>query len=207
MATLQVRDRSNRVVGEIEVGAAVFERAVKPSVLHEAVVQYRAGLRRGTHATKTRGDVSGSSRKPWRQKGTGRARHGDRRSPIWRKGGTVFGPHPRDYSFRMPRMKMRRALQMALSALRAEGRIVVIEEFGLDEPKTKAATALLAGLELAGKTLVYDPDGDRNVALAMRNLPGVKVVTGRGLTVYDLLLHDNLLTTAAGISQIDEALR
>ncbi len=207
MATLQVRDRSNRVVGEIEVGAAVFERAVKPSVLHEAVVQYRAGLRRGTHATKTRGDVSGSSRKPWRQKGTGRARHGDRRSPIWRKGGTVFGPHPRDYSFRMPRMKMRRALQMALSALRAEGRIVVIEEFGLDEPKTKAAAALLAGLELAGKTLVYDPDGDRNVALAMRNLPGVKVVTGRGLTVYDLLLHDNLLTTAAGISQIDEALR
>ena len=207
MPTLDVRDRSNKVVGSVEVGASVFERPVKPSLLHEAVVNYRAAQRRGTHATKTRGEVQGSKRKPWRQKGSGRARVGDRRSPIWRKGGTVFGPQVRDHSTIMPRRKMRAALQMALSSKCADGQIVVLDEMALDAPKTKLMATLLAGLELSDKTLIYDPESSEEFARAARNLRNTKVVGGFGLNVYDLLLHDTLLTTKAGISQIDEALR
>ncbi len=207
MPTLDVRDRSNKVVGSVEVGASVFERPVKRSLLHEAVVNYRAAQQRGTHATKTRGEVRGSKRKPWRQKGSGRARVGDRRSPIWRKGGTTFGPQVRDHSTIMPRRKMRAALQMALSSKCADGQIVVLDEMALDAPKTKLMATLLAGLELSGKTLIYDPEGSEEFARAARNLPNTKVVGGFGLHVYDLLLHDTLLTTKAGISQIDEALR
>ncbi len=207
MPTLDVRDRSNKVVGSIEVGASVFERPVKRCLLHEAVVNYQAAQRRGTHATKTRGEVRGSKRKPWRQKGSGRARAGDRRSPIWRKGGTAFGPQVRDHSTILPRRKMRIALQMALSSKCADGQIVVLDEMTLDAPKTKLMATLLAGLELSGKTLIYDPEGSEEFARAARNLPNAKVVGGFGLSVYDLLLHDTLLTTKAGISQIDEALR
>lgn len=207
MATIDVRDSGNKVIGQVEVGAGVFERPVKPSVLHEAVVHLQAGRRQGTHATKGRGDVAGSTRKLWRQKGTGRARVGDRRTPKWRGGGTVFGPQPRDHSTRFPRTKMRRALQMALSSLLDEGRICVVEELGIDAPKTKQVAQLLAGLELTGKTLIYLPEEDANFALAARNLPNAKVVTGFGLNVFDLMYFDHLLTTKAGISRIDEALR
>ncbi len=207
MPTLDVRDRSNKVVGSVEVGAGVFERPVKRSLLHEAVVNYQASLRRGTHATKTRAEVRGSKRKPWRQKGSGRARVGDRRSPIWRKGGTTFGPQVRDHSTILPRRKMRTALQMALSSKCADGQIVVLDEMTLDAPKTKLVATLLAGLELGGKTLIYDPDASEEFARATRNLPNAKVIGGFGLNVYDLLLHDTLLTSKAGISQIDEALR
>lgn len=206
MATLEVRDRANQVIGEVEVGAA-FDRAVKPSVLHEAVVHVQAGERRGTHSTKTRAEVRGSSRKPWRQKGTGRARHGDRRSPIWRHGGVIFGPHPRDHSTRFPSTKMRRALQMALTALREDAAIVVLDDLSIDEPKTRVVAKLLADLGLEGETLIYDPEDDEILARAARNLPGVKVVTGRRLRVTDLLSHDHLLTSKAGIAAIDEALR
>lgn len=207
MPTLEIRDRGNKVVGKIEVGADVFDRAVKSSVLHEALLHYRAAQRRGTHSTKGRGDVAGSKRKPWRQKGTGRARAGDRRNPIWRKGGVSHGPHPRDYSMRMPSTKMRRALQMALSSLQREGRICVLDELQINEPRTRQVVNLLAGLELQGRTLIYDVNASQKLALAARNLPAAKVVTGRGLSVYDLLYYDNLLTSKAGIAQIDEALR
>jgi large subunit ribosomal protein L4 len=207
MATLDIKDRTNKVVGQVEVDAGVFECSVKPSVLHEAIVHIRAGQRQGTHATKTRGEVVGSKKKPFRQKGTGRARQGDRRSPINRHGGTTFGPQPRDHSTRFPRRKMKRALQMALSAKRADGQIHVLDALGVDEPKTRQAAALLTDLALEGRTLIYDPAGDDNLSLAARNLPNVKVVSGRGLNVYDLLLHDNLLTSQDGITQIDEALR
>ena len=207
MPTLEIRDRDNKVVGKVEVGEAVFERAVKPSVLHEAVVQYQAGQRRGTHSTKGRADVRGSSRKPWRQKGTGRARAGDRRNPIWRKGGVAHGPHPRDYTQQMPRAKMRRALQMALSSLRQEGRICVLDELKIDAPRTARVAKLLSGLALEGRTLIYDAGNSSELALAARNLPNAKVVTGQGLSVYDLLYYDNLLTSKAGITKIDEALR
>lgn len=207
MPTLEVRDRGNKVVGKVEVGAEVFERPVKKSLLHEAVVHYQAGLRQGTHATKTRAEVSGSKRKPWRQKGTGRSRHGDRRSPIWRHGGTVFGPQPRDHSTRFPHNKMRRALQMALSVKLDGGAIHVLDELVVAEPRTRLVAGLLKDLGLQGKTLIYVPESDANLELAARNLPDVKVVAGHGLSVYDLLLFDNLLTSKAGIARIDEGLR
>lgn len=207
MPTLEVRDSGNKVVGKVEVGEAVFERAIKSSVLHEAVVHHRAGLRRGTHATKGRGDVIGSKAKPWKQKGSGRARAGDKRSPIWKSGGVSHGPQPRDHSTRMPHTKMRRALQMALSSLCQDGNICVVDELKLAEPRTKRVVELLAGLGLEGRTLIYDVDANADLALAARNLPDVKVVIGQSLSVYDLLYYDNLLTSQAGITKIDEALQ
>lgn len=207
MPTLDVRDRGNKVVETIEVGEVVFDRPVKKSVLHEAVVHHQAGTRQGSHSSKTRAEVHGSKRKPWRQKGTGRARHGDRRSPIWRHGGIVFGPKHRDHSTRFPRGKMRRALQMALSSKMREEKIFVLDELGVEEPKTRLVAALLSSLGIEGKTLIYDPEASAEFARAARNLPDAKVVTGRGLTVYDLLRYDNLLTSKAGINAIDEALR
>jgi large subunit ribosomal protein L4 len=207
MATFDVRDRANKVVGKVDVDAGVFERPVKRSVLHEAIVHIRAGARQGTHATKTRSAVVGSGAKPFRQKGTGRARAGDKRSPIWRSGGVTFGPQPRDHSTKFPRRKMKLALQMALSAKRAEDQICVVDALGIEEAKTKHVAALLSDLGLEGRTLIYDPEANESLALAARNLPNAKVVSGRGLSVYDVLLHDNLLTSQDGITRIDEALR
>lgn len=207
MPSLDIKDRSNKVVDKVDLCTEVFERPVKRSVLHEAVVHHQAGQRQGTHSTKTRAEVSGSSRKPWRQKGTGRARVGDRRSPIWRHGGTTFGPQPRDHSTKFPRNKMRRALQMALSAKLADEKIFVIDELTVDGPKTKQVAQLLAGLGVEGRTLIYVPEASGDLELATRNIANAKLVTGRGLNVYDLLYFDNLLTTRAGIGQIDEGLR
>jgi len=207
MATIDVRDRGNKVIGQVEVAATVFERPVKRSVLHEAIVHLQAGMRRGTHATKDRSEVHGSKRKPWRQKGTGRARVGDRRSPIWRHGGTTHGPQPRSHATRFPRTKMRRALQMALSSKFSDGQIFVLDELSVEAPRTKQVTQLLSALELGGRTLIYLPEEDAQLALAARNLPSAKVVTGFGLNVYDLLYFDTLLTSKAGITRIDEALR
>lgn len=206
MATLEIKDQGNKVVDKVDVRSDVFERPLKKSVLHEAVVHYQAGLRQGTHSTLTRAEVWGSSRKPWRQKGTGRARHGDRRSPIWRHGGITFGPKPRDYSTRFPRTKMRRALQMALSAKFADGRIVVLDAIQVEEPKTRLMAGLLEGLGLEGRTLIFVPEADEKLELASRNLSDVKLVTGHGLNVYDLVYYDNLLTTRDGIARIDEGL-
>ena len=194
MATLEVKDRGNKVVDKVDVRADVFERPLKKSVLHEAVVHYQAGLRQGTHATLTRAEVRG------------RARHGDRRSPIWRHGGVVFGPKPRDYSTKFPRTKMRRALQMAVSAKFAEGRIVVLDDLQVEEPKTRLVAGLLQGLGLEGRTLIFVPEADDKLQLAARNLADVKLVTGHGLNVYDLVYYDNLLTTRDGIARIDEGL-
>jgi large subunit ribosomal protein L4 len=207
MASIDVRDSGNKVVGKVDLTGGVFERPVKRSVLHEAIVHIRAGQRQGTHATKTRADVTGSKKKPFRQKGTGRARAGDKRSPIWRSGGTTFGPQNRDHSTRFPRRKMKIALQMSLSAKRADEEIFVVDKLSVAEPKTKHVAALLEGLGLKGRTLIYDPEADAVLALAARNLPNVKVVSGHGLSVYDVLLHDNLLTSQDGIARIDEALR
>lgn len=208
MATIPVRDSSNQSVGEVSVTDAVFDRAVRKSLLHEAVVEYQAGQRQGTHATKTRAEVRGGGRKPWRQKGTGRARHGSIRSPIWRKGGIVFGPKPRDHSFSIGRKKGKHALQMALTVKAREGKIVVVDSLELDAPRTREMAALLEALEIDdGRVLIYDPDDDETLALASRNIPGVEVVTGYGLSVYELLRHDWLLTSEAGIERIDEALR
>ncbi len=207
MSTLDVRDRDNKVVGSVAVEAGAFERRIKLSVLHEAVVYVRASSRQGTHSTRTRAEVHGTKKKPFRQKGTGRARQGDRRSPLLRKGGVTFGPQPRSYAQKMPRRKMRLALQMALSSLYSEGNICVVDEIGIDEPRTRRVVELLKSLGLEGKTLIYVPEANNQLALAARNLPNTSVVSGYGLSAYDLLLHDNLLTSQAGIARISEALR
>lgn len=208
MATIPVRDSSNESVGEVTVADAVFAREVRKSLLHEAVVEYQAGQRQGSHNTKTRSEVRGGGRKPWRQKGTGRARHGSIRSPIWRKGGIVFGPKPRDHSFSIGRQKGKHALQMALTVKAREGKIVVLDSLEIDEARTRKMATLLEALEVDdGRVLIYDPEGDEKLALASRNIPGVSVVTGYGLSVYELLWHDWLLTSKAGIERIDEALR
>ncbi|MFQ5743171.1 MAG: 50S ribosomal protein L4 [Acidobacteriota bacterium] len=207
MPTMVVRDRSNKPVGEVEVAGTVFERPVKRSLLHEAVLYRQADQRQGTHKTKGKGEVSGGGRKPWRQKGTGRARHGSNRSPIWRKGGTIFGPQPRDYSYAFGRKKHRHALQMALSAKRRDDQIIIVDSLAVETAKTQKVASLLSTLELDGRVLIYSAEDDELLARAARNLPGVKVVHGYGLSVRDLLLYDWLLTSKAGIERIDEALR
>lgn len=207
MATIPVRDSSNESVDEVTVADTVFDRAVRRSLLHEAVVEYQAGQRRGTHSSKTRAEVRGGGRKPWRQKGTGRARHGSIRSPIWRKGGVVFGPKPRDHSFSIGRRKGKHALQMALTVKARDGKIVVLDRLEVDDPRTRKMVALLEALEVDGRVLIYDPEDDRTLALAARNIPGVSIVTGYGLSVYELLRHDWLLTSKTGIERIDEALQ
>ncbi len=206
MPTIQVRDRTNKPVGEVEVTASVFDRNVKRSLLHEAVVHYRAGQRQGTHKTKGRAEVSGGGRKPWRQKGTGRARVGSIRSPIWRKGGIVFGPQPRDYSYRLGSKKQRHALQMALTVKQRDEQIIVVENIEIEAPKTKEVAKMLAGLGLEGRVLIYDVSASDELARAARNLPGVTVSRGFGLNVYDLLLHDWLLISREGIERLGEAL-
>jgi large subunit ribosomal protein L4 len=207
MPTIPIKDRNNVAVGEVQVADGVFDRNVKRSLLHEAVVHHQAGQRQGTHKVKNRSEVSGGGRKPWRQKGTGRARVGSTRNPIWRKGGTVHGPTPRDYSYRLGTGKQRHALQMALTVKQREGQIVVLDALAIEAPKTKEVARLLAGLELQGRILIYDAEASLELARASRNIPGVTVASGFGLTVYDLLLHDWLLTSKAGIERINEALQ
>lgn len=207
MPTIPVKDRNNKAVGEIEVAEGVFDRQVKRSLLHEAVVHYQAGQRQGTHKVKDRSEVSGGGRKPWRQKGTGRARVGSNRNPIWRKGGIVHGPTPRDYSYRLGSRKQRHALQMALTVKQRDGQIVVVDSLEIETPKTKEVAKILAGLDLRGRVLIYDAEANEGLARAARNIPGVSVTSGFGLNVYDLLLHDWLLTTKAGIESINEALK
>ncbi|HEX9700555.1 MAG TPA: 50S ribosomal protein L4 [Acidobacteriota bacterium] len=207
MPTIPVRDHDNKPVGEVDVAPQVFDRNVRRSLLHEAVVRHRAGLRQGTHATKDRGAVSGGGRKPWRQKGTGRARVGSSRNPIWRHGGIVFGPQPRDYSYRFGRTKQRHALQMALTVKQRDEQIVVLDSLEIAAPKTKEVAKMIAGLKLQGRVLIYDPDSSEQLARAARNIPGVTVISGYGLNVYDLLLHDWLLTSKVGIERISEALQ
>ncbi|MCH7824280.1 MAG: 50S ribosomal protein L4 [Acidobacteria bacterium] len=206
MPTIPVRDRNNKRVGEVEVTASVFDRNVKRSLLHEAVVHYRAGQRQGTHKTKGRAEVSGGGRKPWRQKGTGRARVGSIRSPLWRKGGIVFGPQPRDYSYRLGSKKQRHALQMALTVKQRDEQIIVVDNIEIEAPKTKEVAKMLTGLGLEGRVLIYDVSANEELARAARNLPGVTVACGFGLNVYDLLLHDWLLTSREGIERLSEVL-
>ncbi len=180
-------------VGEIEMAGAVFGRAGDRSLLHEAVKMQMANRRAGTAATKTRGFISGGGKKPWRQKGTGRARAGSIRSPLWRHGGTIFGPQPRDYSYQMPRRAWRRALCLALSDRAASGKLVVVaQSLDLAEPKTKAAKAMLDGLGLKHALIVIG-EGEERFLRAARNLAAHKVLPLAGLNVYDVLNYDELL--------------
>jgi large subunit ribosomal protein L4 len=189
-------------VGEFEVAAAVFGRVGDNSLLHEAVRMQLAKRRAGTAATKTKGFISGGGRKPWRQKGTGRARSGSTRSPLWRHGGTIFGPRPRDYSYKMPKKAWRRALSLAISDRALNGRMVVVESLELAEPKTKLAKAAMETLGLRHALIVVGA-GDESFARAARNLAAHKVLALTGLNVYDVLNYDELLMTAATARAIE----
>lgn len=183
-------------VGELEVAGAVFGCVGDNSLLHEAVRMQLANRRAGTAATKTRALVSGGGRKPWRQKGTGRARSGSVRSPIWRHGGTIFGPQPRDYSYKMPKRAWRRALCLALSDRAADGKLVVVQSLDLSEAKTKAAKAALDGLGLKHALIVLG-EGEEIFFRAARNLAAHKVLSAAGLNVYDVLNYDEILMSEA----------
>jgi large subunit ribosomal protein L4 len=203
---VDVVDAENKRVREIALHPEVFGARVNEHLLYEAVKQYRAGGRRGTHMTKNRALVSGSGKKPWRQKGTGRARAGETRNPLWRHGGTVFGPQPRDYSYSMPKKARAAALRAALSMRLAEGAVKVVEAIAVEQPKTKALKGILARLGVVGKAVVVDHQPADALVLSGRNLPGVKVVADSFLTAYDVMDCKHLVVTPAALDKLEERL-
>lgn len=192
--------------GEIELNESVFGIEPNTHVLHEAVVMQRASMRQGTHAVKNRSDVRGGGRKPWRQKGTGRARQGSIRSPQWVGGGVVFGPTPRSYSYKLPKKVRRLALKSALSSKVQEENLVVLESLALDTPKTKEVVKMLGALNVNEKALIVTADTDENVVRSANNLQGVKVLTVTEVNVLDLLMHDKLILTKDAAEKAGEVL-
>jgi large subunit ribosomal protein L4 len=201
-----VVNSANETVREIQLSPDVFAAKANAHLVYEAVKQYRAGARRGTHMTKNRALVSGSGRKPWRQKGTGRARFGETRNPLWRHGGTVFGPQPRDYSYAMPKKARAAALRAALTQRLAEGAVKVVEALPLEAPKTKELAGLLARLGVAGKAVVVDHQPKDALVLSGRNLRGVKVVADSHLSAYDVLDCEHLVVTQEAIDKLEARL-
>jgi large subunit ribosomal protein L4 len=207
MPTVDVVDLNNEKVGEVELADQVFAAEVNEALIYEAVRHFRAGVRRGTVKTKTRHEVSGSGKKLWRQKGTGRARSGSIRSPIWRHGGTSHGPQPRDYSYKLPRKMLLGALRSALSAKLRDGELKVVQAFSFEAPKSKTVRAALAKLETKKTVLLVDNDAEnRNLQLGARNLAGVMLVLSRDISVYELLRHKNVLVSEAAAKKLSEAL-
>jgi large subunit ribosomal protein L4 len=204
--TVAVVNAENKKVRELPLSPAVFGVRVNDHLLYEAVKQQRAGQRRGTHMTKNRALVSGSGRKPWRQKGTGRARVSEIRTPLWRHGGTVFGPVPRDYSYDMPRKARAAALRSALSQRVKDGALRVVEAFALEAPKTRVLKGLLDQLGVAGKTLLVDHEPASALVLSGRNIPGLRIVADAHLTVYDVLDCQTLLVSQEAIGKLEERL-
>ncbi len=190
----------NKKVGSVELPDSVFAEVVSQALLWEQVKAQRASRRRGTHDTKTRAEVRGGGIKPWRQKGTGRARHGSSRSPIWVGGGTVFGPHPRDYGYRLPRSGRRAALRAALSLRAKEDALVVLNELPLDAAKTKDVVALLQ--KLGTHSALFVDVGNDKLKAATRNLPHSKYVEAEGINVYDILDHDKLVLTQKALDEV-----
>jgi large subunit ribosomal protein L4 len=206
MATVDVIDWQNQKVGTLDLADEVFSAPVNEALLYEAVRHHLASVRRGTAKTKTRHEVSGSGKKLWRQKGTGRARMGSIRSPLWRHGGTVHGPQPRSYAYRLPRKMQLGALRSALSAKLRDGELRVLNEFAIEEPKTKVMRKALDGIEAKKTVLLVDNGDNRNLVLSSRNLEGVKLVSSRDVNVYDLLGHQQVLLSEAAARKLSEGL-
>lgn len=206
MPKLSLLNQSGSQVGDIELSDYIFGIEPNESVLFDAVIAQRASLRQGTHKVKNRSAVAGGGKKPWRQKGTGRARQGSIRSPQWRGGGVVFGPTPRSYSYKLPKKVRRLALRSALSSKVADNSMVVLEGLAFDAPKTKNFVQLTKDLSTARKTLFVIADLDENVALSARNIQGVTVLPASGINVLDLVAHDQVVITRAAVEKIEEVL-
>ena len=199
-----VYNLAGEVVGNTEISDGVFAVPFNQAVVHQAMVRQRANARQGTASTKTRGEVAGSSRKLFRQKHTGMARAGSRKSPLRRGGGIVFGPQPRDYTQAMPRKMRRLALRCVLSAKAADGELMVLEKLELDEPKTKEMAQILTALGVNSSTLIATSESEENVVKSARNLPSIKTTPANLLNVVDLLSHKKLLMTEAAIGKVEQ---
>jgi len=208
MATIDVHNLSGAKVGTIDLADEVFG-AVNEDLLWEAVKQYRAAGRAGTHATKVRGSVSGSGKKLWKQKGTGRARIGSVRSPIWRHGGTVHGPQPRSYEYSFPKKKLLGALRSALAAKFADGKLMVVNSFELKEAKTKAFAAMLGKLKVDGTTLLVETSAaaNRNLELSSRNIDGLELVRGNEVHPYHLMRYTHIIFAQSALEKLQDSLR
>jgi large subunit ribosomal protein L4 len=206
MPTVKVRNLKNEEVGEVELSEAVFGVPLNEPLIHAAVRNFMANARQGTSATKTRGDVSGAGRKLWKQKGTGRARIASLRSPLWKGGGNVHGPQPRDWSYQLPKKMRHGALRSALSERVREGNVLVIEGWQLENPKTKDFVSSLGNLGLEGKTLIVDSLANDNLRLSARNVRRTKVVNSFGLNIYDLLYHEKLVLSRSAAQELEQVL-
>jgi len=206
MAEIDIKDKNNSSVGKLTLPETVFSVSTKQGTVHDSIVNYLANQRQGTHATKTKGLVSGGGKKPYKQKGTGRARAGSSRSPLWKGGGTVFGPQPRDYSYSLPKKAKKVALYGVLSSKYADGEITVIDGISFDKPRTKDMVALLKSLGLNGKTtLIVLPEKNESVLFSARNIPGVTVMRVTDLNTYEVAVHNRLLITKQAVEMLAEA--
>jgi large subunit ribosomal protein L4 len=203
--TVDIVNAQNEKVGSLDLNDAVFGGRIKTDLIHESVVRANAADRRGTHATKTRGLVSGTGKKPWRQKGTGRAQVGEARNPLWRKGGTVFGPQPRSYDYQLPRKVEKGALRAALSQRLRDGAVTVVDALSVGAIKTKAAAEMLAKLGVDGKVLLVDVKPEDKLVLSMRNIEGVRLVASNRVSARDVMNTRKVVLTRAALEKLQEA--
>lgn len=202
MPTAKVLDLTSKEVGEIELPEVIFDVPLNEPLIHEAVRSFLANRRAGTSATKTRGDVSGAGRKLWKQKGTGRARIASLRSPLWKGGGNVHGPQPRDWSYNLPKKMRKRAMCSAISERLREGNLIVVSEWALEQPKTREFLSTLGTLKLNGKTLIVDSLKNTKLMLASRNVQTAKVVNSYGVNIYDLINHQKVVLTPRTVEEL-----
>lgn len=207
MARVEVRNLNNEVVEKLDLADEVFAYSASRTLVWEAVRAFRSAQRKGTHSTKVRSQVRGGGRKPWRQKGTGRARAGTIRSPLWRSGGTVFGPTPRDHTLGFPKKKRRGAIKMVLSDKLQNQKIIVIDDMQLETHRTREFLGVLDAFNLERKVLIVDHRENRNLYLSSRNLPRIKMTWAQGVNVYDLLDCDHLLISKRALLELQEALK
>ena len=204
--TVDVVNAQNEKIGSLDLSDEVFGGRIKTDLIHESVVRANAADRRGTHATKTRGLVSGTGKKPWRQKGTGRAQVGEARNPLWRKGGTVFGPQPRSYEYQLPRKVEKGALRAAIAQKLRDGAVIIVDALTVGEIKTKAAAEMLKRLGVNGKTLLVDVKPEDKLALSVRNIEGVRLLPSNRISARDVMNTRRVIMTRAALEKLQEAL-
>jgi len=207
MIEIDIKDINNNAKGKMGLAEMVFNNEASEALVHSAIVNYLANQRQGTAATKTKGMVSGGGKKPWKQKSTGRARSGSSRSPIWRGGGIIFGPQPRDYTSKLPKNMRRMALYKALTMKMADGEVSVIESLSLEKPATKDMIKILKNLDMTGKTvLIVLAEKDDNVILSARNIPGVEVIRVSDINAYNIIVFKNIIFTADAMAKLQEGI-